>query len=46
MLIVTDFENNYKTLLNAVKIGGISEERIDESVLRIVQWKYYMGIMD
>lgn len=45
MLIVTDFENSFKTLLNAVKIGGISLERIDESVLRILQWKHYMNIM-
>lgn len=45
MLIVTDFENSFKTLLNAVKIGDISIERIDESVLRILQWKLYMNLM-
>lgn len=45
MLIVTDFENSYKTLLNAVKIGGISLERIDESVLRILQWKFYKNLL-
>jgi beta-N-acetylhexosaminidase len=45
MLIVTDFESSFKSLLNAVKTSSISEERIDESVLRILQWKYYMKLM-
>ncbi len=45
MLIVSDFESSFKTLLNAVKNGDISMERIDESVLRILQWKYYMNLI-
>jgi len=45
MLIVTDFTTSYDSLLNAVKKGVISEERLDESVLRILKWKYYMNIM-
>lgn len=45
MVIVTDFESSFTTLLNAVKLGSISTERIDESVLRILQWKYYMNLM-
>jgi len=45
MLIVTDFTTSYNSLLNAVKSGEISEERLDESVLRILKWKYYMNIM-
>ncbi len=45
MLITTDFENSFNALLNAVKTGVISTERIDESVLRILQWKYYMNLM-
>lgn len=45
MLIVTDFESSYNTLLDAVKNGIISEERINEPVLRILEWKYYMNIM-
>ncbi len=44
MLIVTDFEKSYNGLLNAVKIGSISKERIDESVLRILKWKYFMKL--
>lgn len=45
MLIVTDFENIYNSLLRAVKAGSISEERINESVLRILEWKYYINLM-
>lgn len=45
MLIVTDFESSFNTLLHAVENNDISVERIDESVLRILQWKHYMDIM-
>ena len=45
LLIVTDFESSYNSLLNAVKAGSISEERINESVLRILEWKCYMNLM-
>lgn len=39
MLIVSDFEISYNELLSAVSRGDISEERINESVLRIIKWK-------
>lgn len=45
MLIVTDFESSYNSLLSAVEDGSISEDRIDESVLRILEWKYYLNLM-
>lgn len=45
MLIVTDYTTSYNSLLNAVKDGQISEKRIDESILKILEWKYYMGII-
>ncbi|MBP1925834.1 beta-N-acetylhexosaminidase [Sedimentibacter acidaminivorans] len=45
MLIVTDYITSYNSLLTAVKNGEISEERINESVLKILEWKYYMGII-
>lgn len=44
MLIVTDFENSFQALLNAVNSGEIHIDRIDESVLRILKWKYYMSL--
>lgn len=45
MLIVTDYETSYNAILNAVKNEEISMDRLNESVLRILKWKYYMGIM-
>jgi len=44
ILIVTDYINSYNSLLNAVKNNEIPEATIDESVLKILGWKYYMGI--
>lgn len=45
MLIVTDFEKSCNSLLEAVKNGEIPMERIDESVLRILEWKFYKNLM-
>lgn len=45
MLIVTDYETSYNAILNAVKNEEISMDRLNESVLRILKWKYYMEIM-
>lgn len=44
IIIVTDFENSFKSLLNAVESGEISIDRINESVLRILKWKYYLNL--
>ncbi len=45
MLIVTDFESSFNALLNALEAGDVSKDRINESVLRILQWKCYMNLM-
>jgi len=45
MMIVTDYEESFNSLLNSVNTGEISIDRINDSVLRILKWKYYMGIM-
>ena len=42
MLIVSDLEKSYNLLLSAVLNNDISEDRINESVLRIIKWKCYM----
>jgi beta-N-acetylhexosaminidase len=42
MLIVSDLEKSYIELLSAVSQGVISEDRINESVLRIIKWKLYL----
>ena len=36
---------NFNAVYNAVKSGKISEKRLDESVQRILVWKYEMGII-
>lgn len=46
MLIVSDFERAYKMLTSSFMKGEISEDRIDESVLRILKWKYYLGLFE
>ena len=46
MLCTTDYKDQYNALINAVKNGEISEERINESVLRILKWKIDLGIID
>lgn len=43
VLLPTDFEQAYQGLLKAVKSGDISEERIDESVRRIIRAKLSVG---
>ncbi len=45
MLIVADFEESFKALLNAANSEEITLDRIDESVLRILKWKYYMNLL-
>lgn len=42
MLIVSNLEESYEALLSAFLDGEISEDRIDESVLRILKWKLYL----
>lgn len=44
MLIVSDLEKSYKELLSAASQGIISEQRINESVLRILKWKLSINI--
>lgn len=45
LLCCTDFEQQIPYVINAVQAGTLSEERIDESVLRILEYKYAMGII-
>lgn len=45
MLCCTDFEVQIPAVLEAVKRGEISKERIDESVLRILELKISLGII-
>lgn len=45
LLCCTDFEVQIPAVLEAVKGGVISEERIEESVVRILEMKISLGIM-
>lgn len=45
MLITSDFTTQYEAVLSAVEEGVISEERINESVLRILKLKRDMGLI-
>ena len=45
LLLPNDLLTAFTGLLAAVQDGTITEERIDESVLRILQTKYELGIM-
>ena len=45
MLCSTEYQTQYAAVLEAVQDGRISEERINESVYRILKWKYAMELM-
>lgn len=46
LLCCTNFQEQIKAVIEAVKSGAISEERIDESVLRILMLKHKLGIIE
>lgn len=45
MLISTDFVSQYEAIMEAIEEGRITEERIDESVRRILTMKIDMGLL-
>lgn len=45
MILSTDYKIQYRAVLTAIDNGIIEEERLDESVRRILRWKMLMGIM-
>ncbi len=45
LLCVTNYKEQAEAVLEAVNDGEIAENRIDESVLRILLWKIEMGII-
>lgn len=46
MICCTDFKIQIPAVVEAVRDGRISEERVDASVLRILQWKAELGILE
>lgn len=46
MILSTDFKTQYRAVLAAVQEGTITEERLDQSVRRILRWKYNLGLFE
>lgn len=45
LLIASDFDVQIPSVLKAVENGTITEDRIDESLFRILRWKLQLGII-
>lgn len=45
MLMLNDYSTGIDGVLDAVKDGRITEERLDESVRRILEWKVQLGLI-
>lgn len=45
LVVASDFDVQIPSVLAAVENGDISEARLDESVLRILEWKLRLGII-
>lgn len=45
MILSTDYQVQYKAVLDAVNSGTITEERLNQSIRRIMRWKYSLGII-
>ncbi len=46
MMIVSDYETQYAAVVEAVKNGEIDISRIDDSVMRILKWKYNLLLLE
>lgn len=46
LLCSTQYQVQYEAVLQAVKSGRISEEQLNQSVLRILQWKADIGLLE
>lgn len=45
IIMVTDYEKSIQEIKDALRIGTLSEEAIDNAAHRIISWKYYKGLM-
>ena len=45
LVLVTDYQNSFNSIKNAIQNGTISENLIDKLAFRVLAWKYYKGIM-
>jgi len=45
LIITTDYENDIKTIKEAINSGDLSEELIDKLAFKVLAWKYYKGLL-
>ncbi len=45
LIMVTDYEESFNEIKDAVDDGRISENKIDELAHKIIAWKFYKGLM-
>lgn len=45
LLCSTEYKIQYEAVLQAVREGRISEEQLEQSVRRVLQWKYDLGLI-
>lgn len=45
MVITTDFQTQVPQVLEALKDGALSQERVDEALARVLGWKYDLGMI-
>lgn len=46
MMIVSDYAVQYDAVVAAVQNGELDIQKIDESVIRILRWKYNLGLLE
>lgn len=46
LLITTDYAKTYNSILEGVDNGSIDLSTIDDSVVRVIAWKYKLGLME
>ena len=45
LVLTTDFETQIPQVIAAVEDGTIPMEQIDQSVARVLSWKYDLGLL-
>ena len=46
LLITTDYEKTYNSILEGINNSSIAIDTIDDSVTKVIAWKYKMGLME
>ena len=46
MILSTNYQVQFEAVIQAVEDGDITEERLDESIRRILRWKYKLGLFE